>query len=98
LRPIQANSSRDPISKITRAKWTGGVAQAVECMLCKHETLNSSPSPTGKKRKKKEKRKKPLYSSAITLICSSVFSTPSHLFIYFIFKEVLARTYFSIRG
>jgi hypothetical protein len=25
-----------PISKITRAKWTGGVAQAVECLLCKH--------------------------------------------------------------
>jgi hypothetical protein len=28
-RPAQANSSWDPISKITRAKWTGGVAQAV---------------------------------------------------------------------
>jgi hypothetical protein len=25
-----------PISKITRAKWTGGV-QAVEHLLCKHE-------------------------------------------------------------
>jgi hypothetical protein len=24
-----------PISKITRAKWTGGVAQEVECLLCK---------------------------------------------------------------
>jgi hypothetical protein len=24
-----------PISKITRAKWTGGVAQAAECLLCK---------------------------------------------------------------
>jgi hypothetical protein len=29
LRPEQANSSKDPISKITRAKWTAGVAQAV---------------------------------------------------------------------
>jgi hypothetical protein len=24
-----------PISKITRAKWAGGVAQAVQCLLCK---------------------------------------------------------------
>jgi hypothetical protein len=23
-------------SKIASAKWTGGVAQAVECLLCKH--------------------------------------------------------------
>jgi hypothetical protein len=27
---------KNPISKITRAKWTGGVVQAVEC-LQKHE-------------------------------------------------------------
>jgi hypothetical protein len=26
LRPAQTNSSQDPITKITRAKWTGGVA------------------------------------------------------------------------
>jgi hypothetical protein len=32
-----------PISKITRAKWTGGVAQVVECLLCKHEALRSTP-------------------------------------------------------
>jgi hypothetical protein len=29
LRPALANSSRDPISKITKAKWTGGEAQVV---------------------------------------------------------------------
>jgi hypothetical protein len=29
-RPAQANGSQDPISKITRAQWTGGVAQAVD--------------------------------------------------------------------
>jgi hypothetical protein len=29
LRPAWANSSRDLISKKTRAKWTGGVAQVV---------------------------------------------------------------------
>jgi hypothetical protein len=25
----------DPISKITRANWTAGVAQVVKCLLCK---------------------------------------------------------------
>jgi hypothetical protein len=36
-----------PISKITRAKWTGGVdvTQPVECLLCKHEVLSSNSSP-----------------------------------------------------
>jgi hypothetical protein len=29
-----------PISKITRAKWTGGVAQVVEHLLCKHEAVS----------------------------------------------------------
>jgi hypothetical protein len=31
---------------------TGGVAEAVECLLCKCEVLNSNPSPTKKKKKK----------------------------------------------
>jgi hypothetical protein len=35
-----------PISKIARAKWTGGVAQAVEHLLCECEALSSNPSPT----------------------------------------------------
>jgi hypothetical protein len=43
-KPAWANSSQDPISKITRAKWTGGVAQAVGCLLCKCDTLSSYPS------------------------------------------------------
>jgi hypothetical protein len=34
-RLVQANSSQDPISKISRAKWTGGVAQVAEHLLCK---------------------------------------------------------------
>jgi hypothetical protein len=38
LRPAWENSVRDPISKITRAKWTGGVAQVVEYLLCKCKT------------------------------------------------------------
>jgi hypothetical protein len=35
LRPAWANSSWDSISKIPWAKWTGGVDQAVEYLLCK---------------------------------------------------------------
>jgi hypothetical protein len=30
--------------------WTGGVAQVVECLLCKHEILSSN-TPTKKKKK-----------------------------------------------
>jgi hypothetical protein len=33
LRLAWANHLRDPIPKITRAKWTGVVAQAVEYLL-----------------------------------------------------------------
>jgi hypothetical protein len=43
-----------PISKITRAKWTGSMDQEVECLLCKGKALGSNPSPT-KQRKKKKK-------------------------------------------
>jgi hypothetical protein len=46
LRPAWANSSWDPISKITKDKWTGDVAQKVGCLLCKCKALNSNPSPT----------------------------------------------------
>jgi hypothetical protein len=38
----------DPISKITKAKWSGGVAQAEQGMLCKHEALSSAPVPSKK--------------------------------------------------
>jgi hypothetical protein len=37
-----------PISKITRVKCTGGVAQVTECLLCKYKALRSNPSPTKK--------------------------------------------------
>jgi hypothetical protein len=39
-----ANSSQDPISKITRAKWAGGMAQVVEHLLCKCEAQSSNHS------------------------------------------------------
>jgi hypothetical protein len=51
LRPAWASSSQDPISKITRIKWIGGVTQTVECLLCKHKALSSKTQthPTPKK-------------------------------------------------
>jgi hypothetical protein len=36
--------------KITKVKWTEGVVQAVQHLLCKHEALSSNPSPTIKKK------------------------------------------------
>jgi hypothetical protein len=45
-RLAQANSLQGPTSKRTRAKCTRGVTQTVECVFCKHEELNSNPSPT----------------------------------------------------
>jgi hypothetical protein len=37
-----------PIFKITRAKWTGGVAQVVQRLLCKSEVLSSNSVPQKK--------------------------------------------------
>jgi hypothetical protein len=54
-RPAQANSSWDPTCKITKTKWTKGVAQVVGHLLYKRETLSSNPSQI-----KKEKRKNSL--------------------------------------
>jgi hypothetical protein len=34
--------------KITRAKWTRGVVQVVECLLCKWEALSSNCSSINK--------------------------------------------------
>jgi hypothetical protein len=48
-RPAWANSLRDlSFSKIARAKWAGDVAQMVEYLFCKHETLSSNSNPTKK--------------------------------------------------
>jgi hypothetical protein len=56
---MQANSLQDPISKITRAKWTAGVAQAVEHLLCKCKALSSNhiPPKEGRKKGRKEGKK-----------------------------------------
>jgi hypothetical protein len=47
LRPAQANSLQDLISKIPNTKRTGGVAQVV--VPSKHEVLSSNPNTTQKK-------------------------------------------------
>jgi hypothetical protein len=48
-KPAWANSLWDPISKISGAKCVRGMPQAVECLLCNREALNSNPSPLQKK-------------------------------------------------
>jgi hypothetical protein len=52
LKPAQANSCRDSISKITKAKWNEGVAQAVQQLLCKHKAQCSNPIPQKTKQNK----------------------------------------------
>jgi hypothetical protein len=42
------------MSKITRAKWTGGVTQMVGRLLCKHKGLSSNPISPKKKKKIEE--------------------------------------------
>jgi hypothetical protein len=47
-----------PISKITTAKWTGGVAQAAEHLLCKCEALSQKKEKRNQYYQKKKKKKK----------------------------------------
>jgi hypothetical protein len=49
----QPKQVRDPISKITRAKWTGGSAQRIEHLLCKCEAFDFKPqsNPPAKKKR-----------------------------------------------
>jgi hypothetical protein len=44
--------TRPPISKMVRAKWNRGVAQALESLLCDSETLSSNPSYPQPQRKR----------------------------------------------
>jgi hypothetical protein len=55
LRTASANSSRDHISKLTRAKWTVGAAEAIGHLHYKHKALSSNPSHTKKINRKKHK-------------------------------------------
>jgi hypothetical protein len=61
-----AMNSQDTISKITREKWTGSVAQGVECLLCKCEALSSNASPT--KKKKEDEAKKGWMHTPINIV------------------------------
>jgi hypothetical protein len=42
------NSWSEPISKIARGKWTGGMAQVVQHLPIKGEALNSKPKTSEK--------------------------------------------------
>jgi hypothetical protein len=58
-------------SKITRAQRTGSVAQIVECLSGKHETVSSNPRTTKliiKKKKKKKTQNKILHCKMSTLV------------------------------
>jgi hypothetical protein len=46
---------RPPSPKITRAKWTGVVAQVEEHLLYKWEALSSNSIPTKEKKKRVQK-------------------------------------------
>jgi hypothetical protein len=48
---------RPPTSKITRVKFSGGVAQAVLCLLCKHEAQVQTPVPSQKREEKERKER-----------------------------------------
>jgi hypothetical protein len=53
MREWNANGRLAEVPKYQRAtSWTGGMPQAIEHWLCKHEALSSNPSPTKKKKKK----------------------------------------------
>jgi hypothetical protein len=49
------NPSRDPVSKITRAKWTGSMAQVLEYLVCKVQSTEFKPQSHQKKKKKTRK-------------------------------------------
>jgi hypothetical protein len=49
--PSSVPVAHAPVSKITRTKWTEGVAQMVECLLYKHKVLSSNSGPTRKRRR-----------------------------------------------
>jgi hypothetical protein len=56
---------RLPSPKITRAKWTGGMTQAVECLLYNHEVLISNSGPTKRKRITKFRREEAIFSEGV---------------------------------
>jgi hypothetical protein len=49
LRPAQANSWKDPISKTTTAKWVKDVAQVIDGLINNSKSWVQIPVPTTKK-------------------------------------------------
>jgi hypothetical protein len=69
-----------------RAKWTGGVAQEVERLLCKGETLSSHPNPNTPlppphKKKKKKKEKEAIWLQAAGQRCQWSFTRVAFFFL-----------------
>jgi hypothetical protein len=53
-KPVWAFSSQDPVSKVTNTE-NRAVAQVIECLSSKWETLTSKPSATKKKKSQEGK-------------------------------------------
>jgi hypothetical protein len=52
---------------------TGGVTQAVECLLCKYKVLSSNPSPTKKNKEEEEKKQKRIWEVTFLLLKRSCY-------------------------
>jgi hypothetical protein len=55
---IPSNTSQDPITNITREKWSGGVTQTVECLLCKNSLLSFQAEREREKKERRMRRRK----------------------------------------
>jgi hypothetical protein len=70
-RIVVQGQSRQIVQETPSPKWTGGMAQVVECQLCKWKALSSNPNPTKKNLKMPINWKK-IYVTHITdkgLLC-----------------------------
>jgi hypothetical protein len=46
------------LDKVSQNKRTGGVAQVIECLSNKYETLSSVPATTERRRRRRKKRRR----------------------------------------
>jgi hypothetical protein len=54
---IRRITSRQIVRETLLPKWSGGVAQLVDCLLCKCEARSSNPNTAKEKKRNKKKRK-----------------------------------------
>jgi hypothetical protein len=85
-RPAQANNSKDIISEITRAKWTGGVAQVVREPALQVQRRVQNPSPTKKKKKKKKNLKYVIHFFRVLTGKGNVYNNDLHDLLIFTTK------------